>query len=1050
MEIMNLRANNLKDISCSLTDQHSLGIGGLSGSGKSTFCMAVAQESFRRIVTLLPKSEYRFLFSDQLESNCFSEGISGMPLVFYLRKSGSGANPRSTLGTHSGLFGKIRRRFAREHGKTSEFFSFNNSIMWCPHCKGRGSTAHTECKACGGMRYNDEILEYKLNLGGFSRNIVDVDRMSISELAELADDLGFDETDRKIIDNLIALGIPYLSLDRVMSTLSGGETMRVLLSEFMAVCRGALLILDEVSTGLDKDSLAIVLDEIRKLGYNNQVWFIDHSDMVLEAAEEHLYFGPYSGDSGGEIVEKSPRPASVVPPHPDFVPGDAYRFKTLEKRNIRIAELEVPKNCLIAVTGESGCGKSTLVRDCILPAFTKHYKDVKAVIIGQDRNQSITSKSTISTFLGIRKYTTKVGDGFESLSLESALVQAKKNKHIAPVLVSLVELGLGYLTLDRKIQTLSTGEFQSIHLISCLQALGTQESLIVLDEPSKGLSQNILNLFMKKLRQLQETRPITVLIIEHNEFVIHCCDLVFDFGKRQEASITELPCLPVEKWIKGRNRSQNMHPSIKSMIPCPKTGITTIADDVDRTFTDYDGMFKGGILKNYSSTAQWIYKDLSADEIRPIISLDFEGNLYSNHTFLFETASAINAILKQSCASQIRYYDYYDQENLCKCCRGTGQVSSFDFESIIIDADAPFWDGMLHSDVMKELKRYNYSKIKFLFKEIKKESGLQLDKPYSKMAEKERTAFLYGYWDNTFYDASKKTQRQWQGILHLVSKYMRSSVSPMKKLIKDSSRSIPCPICCGSLLHHAPHLEIRGIKLRNLLSRPLAELLPIFPDVPQLSDFAQVLGGTARLDMDVSTLSREEQVCLKCLEASYAKFYGFTFAFKNLAPFYQRIRPYVERLAVDNHVIMLDWDGIIETKDAILARLKGEDKISADTYCYELIGIKKIMTRINGIRKKEPCSYCKGSKVLRDESIFEGVDMTETPCMSCGQTGINESGLSTYLMGYPVRLWLSGTLRDMKADTPEVLADIPLCAKIRDLNKSQLYAVKKYLEDTKC
>ena len=430
--------------------------------------------------------------------------------------------------------------------------------------------------------------------------------------------------------------------------------------------------------------------------------------------------------------------------------------------------------------------------------------------------------------------------------------------------------------------------------------------------------------------------------------------------------------------------------------------------------------------------------------------LDFEGNLYSNHTFLFETASAINAILKQSSASQIRHYDYYDQENLCKCCRGTGQVSSFDFEALITDADAPFWDGMIHSDVMKELKRYNYSKIKFLFKEIKKESGLQLDKPYSQMDEKERTTFLYGYWDNTFYDASKKTQRQWQGILHLISKYMRSSVSPLKKLIKDSSYSAPCPICGGSLLHHASHLEIRGIELRNLLSRPLAELLPVFPDVPQLSDFAQVLGGAATLDMDVSTLSGEEQVCLKCLEASYAKFYGFTFAFKNLAPFYQRVRPYVERLAMDNHVIMLDWEGITETKDAILARLKAENKISADTYCYELIGMKKIMTEINGIRKKEPCPYCKGSKVLRDESIFEGVDMTETPCMSCGQTGINEFGLDTDLMGYPVRLWLSGTLRDMKGDTAEILAGIPLCAKIRDLNKSQLYAVKKYLEDTKC
>lgn len=284
--------------------------------------------------------------------------------------------------------------------------------MWCPHCKGRGSTANVECKSCGGTRYNDEILEYKLDLLGNPHSIVDIGRMPLSELAVLAEDLGFDEADRKVILNLIALNVPYLSLDRVMSTLSGGETMRVLLSEFMAVCSGALLILDEVSTGLDDDSLTNVLIEIGRLGGSNQVWFIDHSDMVLEAAEKHLYFGPYSGDSGGEIVEESPRPAPVVPPHPDFVSDDAYVLKTLEKRNIRIAELEVPKNRLIAITGESGCGKSTLVRDCILPAFAKQYKDVKAVVIGQDRNQSITSKSTISTFLGLKKYTAKIGDGF--------------------------------------------------------------------------------------------------------------------------------------------------------------------------------------------------------------------------------------------------------------------------------------------------------------------------------------------------------------------------------------------------------------------------------------------------------------------------------------------------------------------------------------------------------------------------------------------------------------------------------------------------------------
>ena len=63
----------------------------------------------------------------------------------------------------------------------------------------------------------------------------------------------------KKISNAVNLGLPYLSLERVMSTLSGGETLRALLSEFMASCDGALIILDEISTGLDKFSLLQVL-----------------------------------------------------------------------------------------------------------------------------------------------------------------------------------------------------------------------------------------------------------------------------------------------------------------------------------------------------------------------------------------------------------------------------------------------------------------------------------------------------------------------------------------------------------------------------------------------------------------------------------------------------------------------------------------------------------------------------------------------------------------------------------------------------------------------
>ena len=68
MIIKNLRANNLHEVSCEILQNESIGIAGLSGSGKSTFCSTIADESLKRIVTLLPKSEYRFLFSDKVQA----------------------------------------------------------------------------------------------------------------------------------------------------------------------------------------------------------------------------------------------------------------------------------------------------------------------------------------------------------------------------------------------------------------------------------------------------------------------------------------------------------------------------------------------------------------------------------------------------------------------------------------------------------------------------------------------------------------------------------------------------------------------------------------------------------------------------------------------------------------------------------------------------------------------------------------------------------------------------------------------------------------------
>ena len=152
------------------------------------------------------------------------------------------------------------------------------------------------------------------------------------------------------------------------------------------------------------------------------------------------------------------------------------------------------------ITGESGCGKSTLINDCILPYFKKKYKNKKIILIGQDRNKSITSRSTIETFLDIKSKLSKLGNNYNLLQIDELIkILPKKDKKIKQKIELILDLGLGYLDLNRKINTLSTGEFQCIHLISELCNDNNDEILLIFDEPSKGLSQNILNKFMLEI-----------------------------------------------------------------------------------------------------------------------------------------------------------------------------------------------------------------------------------------------------------------------------------------------------------------------------------------------------------------------------------------------------------------------------------------------------------------------------------------------------------------------------------------------------------------------
>lgn len=169
-------------------------------------------------------------------------------------------------------------------------------------------------------------------------------------------------------------------------------------------------------------------------------------------------------------------------------------------------------------------------------------------MIGQDKNQSITSKSTLATFLDLKKRLDKYGDDVLEMELSDVKNVIKKDKYITPKLDMLISLGLDYLSFDRKIQTLSTGEFQCVHLVSKLTENIEKEMLLIFDEPSKGLSQNILNLFLKTIRNICMDKSKTILMIEHNEFLLKNSDYVIDFGKRSNDLIEKLDCVSTDVW----------------------------------------------------------------------------------------------------------------------------------------------------------------------------------------------------------------------------------------------------------------------------------------------------------------------------------------------------------------------------------------------------------------------------------------------------------------------------------------------------------------------
>lgn len=310
----------------------------------------------------------------------------------------------------------------------------------------------------------------------------------------------------------------------------------------------------------------------------------------------------------------------------------------------------------------------------------------------------------------------------------------------------LIKLGLGYLTLERKTQSLSNGEFQCVHLVSELFANSRNpHTLFIFDEPSKGLSQNILNQFIDSIRIILQDESISIIMIEHNAYMLENSDFIVDFGKRQLAPVEHLDVISHDNYYRGQNTTNGVAPLRISSTISQQTGINYLKENQINYFKNAENIYKGGILKSLSSMARLIYGEYESDKIAPVIAIDLERHLYSQYSFLYEIGGLINHIVAaQPTNKDTRSFDFYSQGNHCPSCSGRGVIEVFDMDVVIQDKTVPFWDGLLHPDVMEVLKYYQYPKLEFLFEEIKNELGHDISKSYNDMTEQEKHTFYMG------------------------------------------------------------------------------------------------------------------------------------------------------------------------------------------------------------------------------------------------------------------------------------------------------------------
>ncbi|MBV9768143.1 MAG: excinuclease ABC subunit UvrA, partial [Bryobacterales bacterium] len=262
---------------------------------------------------------------------------------------------------------------------------------------------YANCPDCKGSRLRAEALNVRIA----DKTIAEVVKLNIEQAYDFFQSLELSPEESKIADKILIeirqrlkflndVGLDYLTLDRLSSTLSGGEAQRIQLATCLGSrLVGACYVLDEPSIGLhsrDTGRLIHILEELRDLG--NTIVVVEHDADVMRAADHIVDMGPGAGELGGRIVSEGSYRKIIADGAASltsrYLRGDLHAESARERRevnprrmmkffgarahNLKGIDVAIPLNMMVAVTGVSGSGKSTLVHDVIFQSLNQRLR----------------------------------------------------------------------------------------------------------------------------------------------------------------------------------------------------------------------------------------------------------------------------------------------------------------------------------------------------------------------------------------------------------------------------------------------------------------------------------------------------------------------------------------------------------------------------------------------------------------------------------------------------------------------------------------------------